>query len=872
MRILISVETTAFREVAGESDRVCFCDSVTDTQSLLSTLPVDIWICGGDEVDSNLMRQWLGHNALPSRLMLVRDVQNIRRIQDYTDSKTVHIAQWPKQGLKAISFCEQVLRCAEAQHVQTRRLTGIQQTLVNRQGVVILVGAGIMNLINAHYLAVRGYSVQVHDAGPDPRSTQDWTKLGTTHGGGDARMFTRTEADNYNEQGDQIYSSMNTVFRRTVSTGGWSVKPPDGFTSAEMDWVESFESLPGWLARAFKEDIYEINRQAGQLWEDFMQVSPHLFQQVGLHQGITRMYVERDDLEASIKRNTGLGTMLEAFELQEFLKVHTTFGSAAATDQLAGGFTIAGFTLNVHQFVAKLIDDIRAKGVEFHWNHPISNIRRDTLGRVLGLESNEGKLLEADHYVVSPGVLGNKLLEGTFSGSVIQGVLGVWLQIPNLEPKLSNSIKLHRRGHVMEDINITVATDPHTGEDILVFGGGYGFVGLDRPAADNPELQLLFSELETVARTYFPQGYDLAKQNGSLWTGGEQKFCIRPFTPTGLGVFETVPTVSGGRLIITGGNNTGGFAQAPAIARAVHRAFTGEHDPIHVLFHPKRGRHNEVSSHVRAISQPRLLNRIDSSRPLRLLLLCSDGPEHAYLRYRLDKVAPFFRCIVETHAGQISHLKRKGRNVDAWYMWYHTMRRQALGLTRQRQAYFAGLMPSGYTSPQPDLAVESLNCKEVWQAVDNWQPDLTIVSGTKYIGKKLNERGGLMINLHMGSLPDYKGNHCVFFALYDGAVDKVAATLHLLTSQLDGGAVLDRVAPPILPSDTEETLYTRCLHMAIDRCVEHVSRLSSGEEVEFFPQSQDGKMFRHCDRTLWKEIVVWSKLRFGGLLRDRGTS
>ncbi|KAJ5775635.1 uncharacterized protein N7511_000646 [Penicillium nucicola] len=872
MRILISVETTPFREVAGESDRVCFCDSVTETQSLLSTLPVDIWICGGDEVDSNLMIQWLGHTNIRSKLMLVRDVQNIGRIQNYTDSKTVHIAEWPQRSLKAISFFEQVLRYAEERHVQTRRLSRMQPTLANRRGVVILVGAGIMNLINAHYLAADGYTVQMHDAGPDPRSTPDWKKLGTTHGGGDARMFTRTEADNYNEQGNQIYSSMDKIFRRTVSTGGWSVKSPDTFTSAETNWVESFESLPGWLARAFKEDIYEINGQAGQLWEDFMQLSPHLFQQVGLRQGITRMYVVQGDLEASVKLNTGLGTMLETNELQEFLKVHPNFASAAATDQLAGGFTISGFTLNIHQFTAKLVDYLRDKGVEFHWDQPISTIRRDPLGRVLGLESHDGKLLEADHYVVSPGVLGNKLLEGTLSGCVIQGVLGVWLQIPNLEPKLSNSIKLHRRGHVVEDINITLATDPQTGEDILVFGGGYGFVGLDRPAADNPELQLLFNELETVARTYFPQGYDLAKRNGSLWTGGQEKFCIRPFTPTGLGVFETIPTVSGGRFIITGGNNTGGFAQAPAIARAVQRAFTGEHDPIHVLFHPERGRQIEVSTIVHPISHPQPLNSIHSSRSLRILLLCSDGPEHAYLRYCLEKVAPLFRCIVETHAGQISHLKRKGRNVDAWYMWYHTMRRQVLGLTRQRQAYFAGLMPSGYTSSQPDLVVESLNCKEVWNAVEFWQPDLTIVSGTKYIGQKLNERGGLMINLHMGSLPDYRGNHCVFFALYDGALDKVAATLHMLTAQLDGGAVLDRVVPPILPGDTEETLYTRCLQMAMDRCVEHVSRISSGEKVEFFPQSQDGKMFRHCDRTPWKEIVLWSKLRFGGLLRDRGTS
>lgn len=868
MNILISVETSAFREVGGGSDRVCFCDTVTDIRSLLGTLSVDIWVCGGDEVDSNLIRQWLSYNTAPSRLMLVRDAENIPRLQGYTDCKTVHIAEWPDRSLKALSLYEQVLRHAEAQYAQTRRLIGVQQALSNRHGVVILVGAGITNLINAHYLAARGYSVQVHDAGPDPQSTQDWTKLGTTHGGGNARMFTCTEADNYNEQGSQIYSSMNKVFKRTVSTGGWNLKPLDGLTSDETRWVESFENLPGWMARAFKEDIYEINRQAGQLWEDFMQAAPQLFQRVGLHQGITRMYVERYDLEASIKLNTGLGTLLETFELPEFLKAHTTFCSAAAADQLAGAFSISGFTLNVHQFVAELINDIKAKGGEFRWNHAIRSIRRDTLGRVLGLESNEGKLLEADHYVVSPGVLGAKLLEGTISGSLIQGVLGVWLQIPNLEPKLKKSIKLHRRGHVMEDINITLAIDPESGEDILILGGGYGFVGLDRPAANNPELQILFKELENVAKTYFPQGYDLAKQNGSLWPGGKQKFCIRPFTPTGLGVFETAPTISGGRLIITGGNNTGGFAQAPAIARAVHRAFTGEHDPIHVLFHPKRSWHDGASVRV----QPRLLHRINSSRPLRLLLLCSDGPEHVYLRYRLENVAPFFRCIVETHAGQISHLKRKGRNMDAWYMWYHTMRRWALGLTRQRQTYFSALMPCGYASPQPDLIVDSLNCKEVWQAVEEWQPDVTIVSGTKYIGKKLNERGGLMINLHMGSLPEYKGNHCVFFALYDGAVDKVAATLHLLTSQLDGGAVLDRVAPPILPNDTEETLYTRCLHMAMDRCVQHVSRLSSGEEVEFFPQSHSGKMFRHCDRTLWKEIVLWSNLQFGNLLRNVGTS
>ena len=222
------------------------------------------------------------------------------------------------------------------------------------------------------------------------------------------------------------------------------------------------------------------------------------------------------------------------------------------------------------------------------------------------------------------------------------------------------------------------------------------------------------------------------------------------------------------------------------------------------------------------IPSPLSPNNIAAREPLKLLLLCSDGPQHSYIRYRLDQAYPGYRCIVETHDGQLRQLVQKGRMVDACYMKYHSLRRYFSGCDHTRRTYFNFLMPQDYASPQPDLTVDSLNCREVWDAVEKWQPQLTIVSGTKYIGRKLSERAGLMINLHIGHLPEYKGNHCIFFALYDGAVDKVAATLHQLTPQLDGGAIVDRVFPPVLPTDNEETLYARCAHMVIDRCVNHV--------------------------------------------------
>ena len=50
----------------------------------------------------------------------------------------------------------------------------------------------------------------------------------------------------------------------------------------------------------------------------------------------------------------------------------------------------------------------------------------------------------------------------------------------------------------------------------------------------------------------------------------------------------SIPTNKGGQLIITGGNNTGGFTQSPYIADAVLHTLQGKKHIMQTLFHPKR--------------------------------------------------------------------------------------------------------------------------------------------------------------------------------------------------------------------------------------------------------------------------------------------
>ncbi|PLB39943.1 FAD dependent oxidoreductase-domain-containing protein [Aspergillus candidus] len=898
MKFLITTTPETFQSLPGIPSYAQILDP-DDTTNILTALTgphsPDVWICHGEEVTPDLLSRWVERvPSMPKALLLVdhndgddddddgRWVAQLRElaggrlvVASVAECAVLHTGTHEEKNgdENDQKEKERILRAAEKLYAQGRAhfspSTPPAQNAnedTNHKKTVILVGTGIVNLLTAEYLAARGTKVTLIDSGPDPTlqtpaapttttssNNTDWARLGITHGGGNARMYTHSEADNYNEKGSVIYRDMRAVFRRGVRAGGWSVKDPRRFCAAERSWVEAFEGVPSWMACAFREDIYAVNREAGRLWEEYLDQEETLFEGVELRRDILRLYAEKAACDAAVGLNGRLGALRARMSMEGFLSQNPGFASAAEADQLAGAIMVDGFTVNIHPFARRLVGRISDLGGEFIWDCEVERIQRDGSGAVTALASQRG-LLTADHFVVSPGVTGNRMLQGTASENLVQGVLGVWLQIPNVEPRLAHSVKIHRRAHLVEDINVTIAKDEVTGEDILMFGGGYGYIGLDRPAHDDPELLALYQELEEVARIYFPRGYAAAKDQGSLYPGGQRRFCVRPFTPTGLGLFERIPTASGGQLIITGGNNTGGFAQAPAIARAVWRALNGEADPIHVLFHPDRGR---------LLRQPdttgvtyRARSPQGSVAP-RVLLLCGDGPQHRYLRYRLDQAfRPGYRCIQETTDGQVRQLVAKRRVVDACYMKYHSLRRHYTGHDEHRARYFSQLVPSGHESSPPDLVVDSVNCRQVWEAVETWQPELTIVSGTKYIGRKLMERAGLMINLHIGHLPEYKGNHCIFFALYDGALDQVSATLHQLTAELDGGGILDRVLPTVRADDSEETLYARCLHLAIDRCIAHAERFARGESLAFETQAKVGRTFRHRDRTVVKEKVL----------------
>jgi len=145
--------------------------------------------------------------------------------------------------------------------------------------------------------------------------------------------------------------------------------------------------------------------------------------------------------------------------------------------------------------------------------------------------------------------------------------------------------------------------------------------------------------------------------------------------------------VCGGQLVITGGNNTGHFTQAPGIAQAVVRMFMGEYDAIHVLFNSDRSKLPGIVAEVPATSPlSPLMDAVSLNVPtkarLRLLVLCSNGPQHNYLSYRLDQAFSGYLYVPDTGGGQVQQLWQKGRAVDACWQAYHGWRRRLFGHDR----------------------------------------------------------------------------------------------------------------------------------------------------------------------------------------------
>lgn len=484
-------------------------------------------------------------------------------------------------------------------------LTAVARNSTNSNNRIAMVGAGVVNLLTAYHLKENGYKLEVYDASPDPRSNQDWAFSGCTYGGDDARMFSLSESRHHLIRYYEPGAEVGDLFRKDIPDKGWLCMDEENLRGDNEGWIHELEQIPEWLPQVFNKDIISFNQESTDIWKAMQERHPQLFEDVGFIPTVLRVYSTEQQLHTAIISEGHIGSIKRILDPITLSREFPALQNAVDNDEVAGALEVIGFTVNIHKFSIKLISHLEKSGVRFHWRNEIDHIERDIQNTVTGLVSDKQKIT-ADHYVICPGAYGNSLLSGMASDKKITGVVGAWLRIPNLDPQLNASLKISRVGFAAEGAaegaNIILGSDKN-GNEIIHVSSGHGFIGDNPKRVDSHAMNHLFRVVEETAQRYFPHQYEAAQQQNMA--SKSLRWCVRPWTPSGLGVFELAKAQNNGLLIVTGGHNTGGFAQAQSVAMAVLAALRGKRHVMHRAYHPERLRDfmNNINATEKTVSR-----------------------------------------------------------------------------------------------------------------------------------------------------------------------------------------------------------------------------------------------------------------------------
>lgn len=253
---------------------------------------------------------------------------------------------------------------------------------------------------------------------------------------------------------------------------------------------------------------------------------------------------------------------------------------------------------------------------------------------------------------------------------------------------------------------------------------------------------------------------------------------------------------------------------------------------------------------------------------LRIAILRADDHHHRYLDSMMRARYDVRITVIETVRGRKRKMfvRRSYQNLLAHI--YHSLRRNITRKNAYRKRYFAHSPELWRTSGSPTLRVDSINSGEVKRALSLEELDLVLVVGCSILKEEtINAAGADIVNLHGGYLPYYKGNHCIFFAVYDDRPERVGATLHFIDSGIDTGNIIEVVVPHVSGDEIPEHLYCRADKLAIERLLVLLDGLQRGVALPSYVQPKEGKTYRTRDRGPHHDVRLWWRRQTRRLLR-----
>ncbi len=170
----------------------------------------------------------------------------------------------------------------------------------------------------------------------------------------------------------------------------------------------------------------------------------------------------------------------------------------------------------------------------------------------------------------------------------------------------------------------------------------------------------------------------------------------------------------------------------------------------------------------------------------------------------------------------IDYQKEKGESCPYEIVVVISDHKDAFALERAKNAGIPTAIKSPYAVMGKETA-QAASREEKRQAVSNamlqvcneYKVDAIVEAGclTVLVGDILTKYENKIINLHPALLPKFGGvgmwGHHVHEAVLAAGEKESGCTVHLVTSECDGGKILLQKKVPVMPDDTPDTLYAR---------------------------------------------------------------
>lgn len=237
----------------------------------------------------------------------------------------------------------------------------------------------------------------------------------------------------------------------------------------------------------------------------------------------------------------------------------------------------------------------------------------------------------------------------------------------------------------------------------------------------------------------------------------------------------------------------------------------------------------------------------------KVILLCGNHIRHLYLAKKLYDNDRLAALVIQEREEFIPQPPAYLGERDKKNFILHFERRD-----EAEKKYFGdtGTSIEEVTAELPCLRVtkDSLNSQKTLDFINAAPAEVLLTWGVSKVSDELIAcKGKNSFNLHGGLAPYYRGSYTFFWTFYELRPNWAAATIHRLSSSMDGGEILHQSTPVLEHGDKMHEVACKTLIQGMEdfcRILEYMDRMGSCECV---PQKNNGKLYFARD---WNPLML----------------